>query len=68
MACPLSDHLEAHEQEVPEWLKDICEKEDSLHDVAEEPEDAAAANQSAPTHDGMAEWAQETATGDKIAP
>ena len=28
MAFLLSDHLEAHEQEVPEWLKDVCDKGD----------------------------------------
>ena len=38
MACPLSDHLKAHEQEVPDWLEAICEK-----NVAEGPKDAAAA-------------------------
>lgn len=38
MACPLSDHLKAHGQEVPDWLKAICEE-----NVAEEPKDAAAA-------------------------
>ena len=35
MACPLSDHLKGHGQEVPDWLKEICEKEDPLHNVVE---------------------------------
>ena len=38
MACPLSDRLKAHGQEVPDWLEAICEK-----NVAEGPKDAAAA-------------------------
>ncbi len=61
MACPLSNHLKAHEQDVPDWLQDICDKEDPLHN------DGPAADRSAPAHDGIAEGLQETATGDNTA-
>ena len=35
MAVPLSGYLEAYEQEVPDWLKEICEKGDPVDNVVE---------------------------------
>ena len=64
MARPLSNYLRAHGQIVPEWLQDICEKEDR-HNVAQGTQDVPAASQSASIHNGTAARTQETATGDK---
>ena len=64
MACPLSDHLRYHGQIVPARLQDNGDKEHPLHDVTQGTKDAPASSQS-PAHDGIAEEAQVTATGDK---
>ena len=67
MAFPLSNYLRAHGQIIPGWLQDICDKEDTVCNVAPRTQDALAANQSTPTHDGIAKGTQETVTGDNVA-
>ena len=51
----------------PGWLQDICAKEDPVCIVVPGTQNAPAADQSAPAHDGIAERMEETATGEDIA-
>lgn len=66
MACPFPNHLRAHGQTIPGWLQNICD-EGPVCNVAPGTQDAPAADQSAPAHDGIAERTQETATAENVA-